>query len=154
MSESNSDRTLGSNGDNAGSLMETDTTPYGDRPQGQPSTVTQICTLRFRDGQIAVGRIEATSRYQECMVVYSGAVERLPIRYATADSVLLRVLFQSFARELRARFQEELLGDWEPFPDDAEEDEGGPPSGGFSSGGWLEANECAERRQRRPGSGG
>jgi hypothetical protein len=29
-------------------------------------------------------------------------------------------MFQSFARELHARFEEELLGDWSDFPDEEE----------------------------------
>ncbi len=78
-----------------------------------PTHVTQICRLYFRDGQVASAQIEAGSRYQECTVIYRGATERLPVRYETADSVLLRVMFRSFARELRARFEEELIGSWD-----------------------------------------
>jgi hypothetical protein len=43
--------------------------------------------------------------------------------YSTADAVLLRVMFQSFARELNARFEEKLLGDWSVFSDEEEEPE-------------------------------
>ena len=81
--------------------------------EDKPPTATQVCSLRFGDGEIATARIQARSPYQECPVVYSGAVERLPIRDGTADAVFLRVLFQSFARELRATFEEELIGSWE-----------------------------------------
>jgi hypothetical protein len=42
----------------------------------------------------------------------------LPIRDGTADAVLLRVLFHSFARELRAKFEEELIGSWDQFTEE------------------------------------
>jgi hypothetical protein len=89
---------------------------------GQPSVVVQICRLCFPDGKIASARIQAASPYQDSDVSYGGVVERLPVQYATADSVLLRALFQSFARELTATFQEELIGNWEQFKDDWNEE--------------------------------
>jgi hypothetical protein len=81
--------------------------------EDKPPIVTHVCSLRFPDGEMASARIEATSPYEECPVTYSGAAERLPIRNSTADTVLLRVLFLSFARELRAKFEEKLIGSWE-----------------------------------------
>ena len=83
-----------------------------------PPIVTQVCSLRFPDGEIATARIEARSPYQECPVVYSGAVDRLPFRDGSADTVLLRVLFLSFARELRAKFEEKLIGSWVQFTEE------------------------------------
>lgn len=58
------------------------------------------------------GQISAHSMYDDCLVSYSGAVERLPFTYETADSVLLRAFFQTVARELGARFREETIGEW------------------------------------------
>ena len=53
------------------------------------------------------GVIQSPDPRQNCPVLYAGAVERLPYRFDSADSLLLRVLFRSFARELQARFEEE-----------------------------------------------
>jgi hypothetical protein len=86
--------------------------------EDKPPIVTQVCSLRFPDGEIATAQIEARSPYQECPVVYSGAAERLPIRDGSADTVLLRVLFLSFARELQAKFEEKLIGSWERFTEE------------------------------------
>jgi len=101
--------------------------PHPQVEDAKSKCVTQICRLFFRDGQIASGQIQAGSRYQEAPVLYSGAIERLPVRYETADSVLLRVMFRSFARELRARFEEELIGTWEPFIEEEQDGEDLPP---------------------------
>jgi len=86
--------------------------------------VIQICTLRFKDGRTVTARIEAGSRHDECDVLYAGAVDRLPILFQRADSVLLRALFQSFARELRTTFREEFIGTWVPVGGDAENESG------------------------------
>jgi hypothetical protein len=65
-------------------------------------------------------------------------VERLPFRFETADSVLLVAYFESFARELKARFREEMVGDWppleplEPDPNAAPEDSPRAERGGES----------------------
>jgi hypothetical protein len=83
-----------------------------------PPIVTHVCSLRFPDGKTATAQIKVSSPYQECPVVYSGAAERLPIRNGIADTVLLRVLFLSFARELRAKFEEKLIGSWNRFTDE------------------------------------
>ena len=88
------------------------------------SIATHVCSLRFRDGAVATARIQARSSYQTCPVVYSGAVERLPIRDRTADAVMLRVLFQSFARELQAKFEEHLI---ESLKQSGEEDGANTP---------------------------
>jgi hypothetical protein len=88
--------------------------------------VTQICTLRFSDGKSVTARILAASPYEDCVIDYSGPSHRLPVQYERADSVLLRALFQSFARELRAKFREELIGCWEQV---AEEEDEAPPAG-------------------------
>ena len=77
-------------------------------------TVRQICTLGFKDGQTVTAQICASSRYANCQVEYAGAIERLPFLFDTADSVLLRAYFQTFARELKARFWEVRVGEWAP----------------------------------------
>ena len=93
--------------------------------EGQPAVVTQICTLRFRDGASVAAQLTASSPYEDCSVKYSGAVDRLPVRFEFASSVLLNALFRSFARELRVSFEEEILGSWDRFADDDSDPE--PP---------------------------
>jgi hypothetical protein len=104
--------------DQIGGLMNS-YIPQPNREAGDnPPIVTHVCSLRFPDGETATAQIEANSPYQECPVVYSGAAERLPIRNGIADTVLLRVLFHSFARELRAKFEEKLIGSWDRITDE------------------------------------
>jgi hypothetical protein len=84
---------------------------------GQPgnsanAAVRHVCTLCFKDGTKVSGEITTRSRYEETPVIYSGAVDRLPYSFATADSVLLRALFQSLSRELKAQFREQIIGEW------------------------------------------
>ena len=93
--------------------------------EGQHASVTQICTLRFRDGLSVSAQLSASSPYEDCPVAYSGAVERLPARFEFASAVLLNALFRSFARELRVSFAEEILGSWDRFAGDDDEPE--PP---------------------------
>jgi hypothetical protein len=90
------------------------------QPEADAAPVTHVCQLRFADGQVVAARIRATSPHEESLVVYTGAVERLPVRCEKADAVLLRALFQSFARELEAAFAEEVLGGSPPEPDPEE----------------------------------
>jgi hypothetical protein len=78
----------------------------------KPATVVQVCRLHFTDGQTVSAQIETGSLREESAITYSGPCERLPFCYPTADVVLLRALFQSFARELAARFEEKLIGSW------------------------------------------
>src|SRR5689334_17843131 len=70
------------------------------------------CRLLFPDGETVTAQICARSRYDDCQVAYAGAVGRLPFSVERADSVVLPAYFKSFARELRARFQEERTGEW------------------------------------------
>jgi hypothetical protein len=118
-----------------------------------PTVVIQTCTLRFPDGTEAVGRIEAFSRYQEVGVQYSGRVERLPMRCDRADSVLLRVLFQSFARELGARFEEELVGSWETYSDSGAGEEE-PPLPVLEGTDDKPVTESVGRKPRQLANGG
>src|SRR4051794_4230384 len=91
-----------------------------------PEVATQICSLRFSDGAIVAAEIEAGSPYEDGAVRYSGPVERIPVAFPTANAVLLRALFQSFARELGATFCEGMVGNWERYA--ADEEEAGPDS--------------------------
>ena len=74
--------------------------------------VTQLCSLVFNDGQCVTAEINSPARFADCRVSFTGAVDRLPFQFDTADSVLLRAYFQSFARQLRASFSEQLSRDW------------------------------------------
>jgi hypothetical protein len=58
--------------------------------------------LRFQDGQVAVARIEASSRHQGCTVWYSGAVK--DGRFGAAARSL-----PELCRGWRAKFEEECL---------------------------------------------
>ncbi len=87
----------------------------------RPATVTQICRLRFRDGKVVTAQLEAGSLRDDAIVSYSGPCHRLPFQYPTADMIVLRALFQSFARELKAEFEEDVIGDWH-VSEEAEEE--------------------------------
>lgn len=97
-------------------------------PDGNPGErggeplVTQTCTLRLSDGKLITAQIHTRSPDETCPVFYAGAVERLPFSYETADVVLLRVLFQSFARELGAQFEEQLSGSWQGIQEEGIDD--------------------------------
>jgi hypothetical protein len=73
-------------------------------------TVTQRCTLHFQDGNSVTAIVHTADADEQCPILYSGAVERLPHRIGVADPLLLRILFRSFARELKASYQEEQEG--------------------------------------------
>jgi hypothetical protein len=87
----------------------------------EPVVVTQVCGLRFPDGATVLAQIKAETPYEDAPIEYSGPVERLPVKPGLASSVLLRALFQSFARELDAGFQEELIGSWDRFAEEEDE---------------------------------
>ena len=69
--------------------------------------ITQICCLRFVDGQTITAQIKATSKTEDASVFYSGPVERLPLNSERANAIELKAYFQSFARELHAEFAQE-----------------------------------------------
>ncbi|HXG47086.1 MAG TPA: hypothetical protein VNO52_05640 [Methylomirabilota bacterium] len=75
--------------------------------------LTQICTLKFRDGQMVHGLIEAESANGEYPIHYAGAVDRLPRRFETGDPADLRGLFRNLARELDAEFSEQTTGEYD-----------------------------------------
>ena len=105
-------------GNEFGAVIDTNRSGVATEVEDKPCVVTLVCSLRFDDGEVVTAQIEAPSPHQVCPVVYSGAVERLPIRDATADTVWLRVLFRSFARELRAKYEEVVRGSWEPLQEE------------------------------------
>jgi hypothetical protein len=82
------------------------------QPEPRTAAVVQTCSLRFADGKTAQAQIISSSPYQESAVRYAGHLNRLPALYPTANSVLLRAMFRSFARELLADFSEEQIGNW------------------------------------------
>ena len=86
------------------------------RSDGARESARQLicrCTLLFSDGAVVTGEITAGSRYDECAIVYSGALERLPFLFETADFVFLRALFREYAQQLSAAYQEQLTGVWD-----------------------------------------
>lgn len=73
--------------------------------------LTQTCSLRFANGQIVTATVTAQTENHDGPVLYSGSVDRLPLRPRTANAVELRAYFQSFARELHAVFTESATED-------------------------------------------
>ncbi len=75
--------------------------------------ITFTCQLKFSDGATVVGKIDAESANADYVVDYSGAVERLPRRYDTADVPQLRALFRVLADETGAEFTEQSEGEYD-----------------------------------------
>jgi hypothetical protein len=65
--------------------------------------------MRLKDGRRVSGRIETDSPISDAPVHYSGAVRVLPFRCSSANSLVLRALFRSFAEDLRAEYQEMMV---------------------------------------------
>lgn len=72
---------------------------------------TLTCSLRFKDGHTVTARIKARTKIEDAPVEYSGSVERLPLMTSKATAVELQAYFKSFARELKARYDEVELDD-------------------------------------------
>ena len=72
--------------------------------------LTTICTLKFCDGQTVTGKIESASAVAGCRVHYTGAVERLPMRFATAYQTFLEFVFRKLAKELNAKVEVKTEG--------------------------------------------
>ena len=72
--------------------------------------MTQRCTLHFSDGQSVSALIRARGPHDDCKIAYAGAVTRLPYQFESGHCMLLRVLFRSLAKELNARFEEQVEG--------------------------------------------
>jgi hypothetical protein len=62
--------------------------------------------MRLPDGRHVSGRIESDSPIRDASVRYSGAVNLLPFRCRSANTLVLRALFRSFAEDLKAQYQE------------------------------------------------
>jgi hypothetical protein len=77
--------------------------------------VTAKFTLTFPDGAIATAQIKAESADAEYEVAYSGAVERLPERFDTADVRVLRAWAKGVARETGAAVNEQIEGEYDRF---------------------------------------
>ena len=67
-------------------------------------------TLTFPDGDTITAEIRAETPDREYPVCYSGAVERLPRKYATGDTRVLRVWADSIAKENGAAASEKIGG--------------------------------------------
>jgi len=65
--------------------------------------------MHLKDGRRVSGRIESDSPLGDATVHYSGAVRLLPFRCSSANSLVLRALFRSFAEDLRAEYQEVMV---------------------------------------------
>jgi hypothetical protein len=67
------------------------------------------CSMRLADGRHVSGRIEADSPIKDASVRYSGATRLLPFRCPSANTLVLRALFRSFAEDLKAQYEEVLV---------------------------------------------
>lgn len=65
--------------------------------------------MQLADGRRVSGRIESDSPIGDAAVRYSGAVRLLPFRCPSANSLVLRALFRSFAEDLKAQYQEVMI---------------------------------------------
>lgn len=65
--------------------------------------------MLLTDGRRVSGRIETSSPIQDAAVRYSGAVNLLPFRCQSANSLVLRALFRSFAGDFKAEYQEVMV---------------------------------------------
>jgi len=63
-----------------------------------------ICKLKFGDGQTVTGKLQ-TAAAGAGLVEYSGAIEKLPMRFATAYHTFLEFLFRKLAKELNAELE-------------------------------------------------
>ena len=86
------------------------------------NVTTHTCTLKFSDGSFVSALINTVNDVALCPVLYAGAVERLPFQFEFADPLLLRVLFRSFARELKACYQQGEIGRNQPTFEDLEDE--------------------------------
>lgn len=71
---------------------------------------TVTCTLTFKDGKQATGRVEAKSAQAEYPIIYGGEFQRIPRRYEMGDPGDLKTLFTMSARELSAALEIQEAG--------------------------------------------
>jgi hypothetical protein len=77
--------------------------------------VTAKFTLTFPDGQTVVAEIQAETPDREEPVKYTGAVERLPEKFETADERVLRAWAAGMARETGATVTENVEGQYDSW---------------------------------------
>jgi hypothetical protein len=77
--------------------------------------LTAKFTLTFPDGAIATAQIEAESADAEYNVVYSGAVDRLPEKFDTADVRVLSAWAKNVVKETGAAVNEQIEGEYDRF---------------------------------------
>ena len=80
--------------------------------------LTFRCCLRFGDGEKVTAELIADSPLDDAAVIYDGPVQRLPLTPPMASAVELKAYVKSFARELTARYSEELQQDPVILPDE------------------------------------
>jgi hypothetical protein len=76
------------------------------RIEPRPQKFALTCSMRLPDGRHVSGRIEADSPIRDVSVRYTGAVNLLPFRCPSANTLVLRALFRSFAEDLKAQYEE------------------------------------------------
>ena len=77
--------------------------------------LTAKFTLTFPDGAIATAEIEAESADAEYNVVYSGAVDRLPEKFDTADVRVLHAWAKHVMKQTGAAVNEQIEGEYDRF---------------------------------------
>lgn len=77
--------------------------------ESRPQKFSLTCSMRLSDGRRVSGRIEGHSPISDAAVRYSGAVQLLPFRCPSANSLVLRALFRSFAEDFKAEYQEVMV---------------------------------------------
>ncbi len=72
-----------------------------------------VCTLTFPDGQQVTGRTEARSPGMPCPITYTGAVDRLGMRYDAGTPADLELVFTLAAQQKGATLSVEKTGQYE-----------------------------------------
>jgi hypothetical protein len=75
--------------------------------------VTLLCKLTFPDGPEVTGEVHASSPAVEYPIVYTGAVERLPMQYQRGTPSDLELTFTVAARRSGAKLTVERSGCYE-----------------------------------------
>jgi hypothetical protein len=70
-------------------------------------------TLTLSDRQTVTASITAETPDREQVVSYSGAVDRLPRKYDTADLPVLRAWASNLAKEINATVTEDVTGTYD-----------------------------------------
>lgn len=75
--------------------------------------ITITCTLTFTDGAKATGKLSADNPYDSVPVTYSGAVDRLKVRFERTDAPALRASFKNMARSTGADVSVLMIGNYD-----------------------------------------